>query len=147
MLAMRHAMERGRKVLVLVLACGFGLSGCLQTQETRFLSCVPRPSGVEARSYEIHDPFADESVGPETFTRPRAFQEPRSDTRKSSDLRFLQAAREFAPRPQAFWDPLSPTGTAGVPVQPLWRTPASSSPIASAPRSWNGPTHYNVVGQ
>lgn len=146
-LAMRQAMERVYPMMAIVMACGLGLTGCLPMHETRLPSCIPRSASVESRSYEFHDPFADESIGPATFSRPRAFQEPRSDTRKSSDLRFLQAAREFAPRPQAFWDPLSPTGTAGAPIEPLWRTRASSSPIAIAPRSWNGNPYYNVVGQ
>jgi hypothetical protein len=138
-------MERGWKFGGLGLVCVLSLTGCLRTQDTRFLTCLPRPAAIEARAYDFHDPFADESIGPETFTRPRAFQEPRSDTRKSSDLRFLQAAREFAPRPHAFWDPLSPTGTAGAQVQPLWRMPTSPSPIASTTQRWDGAPRYNVV--
>ena len=142
---MRHAMERGWWMIALLMVEGLGLTGCMQ-QETRFLSCIPRPPGVETRSYDLHDPFPDEDVGPNTFTRPRAFEEPRSDTRKTNDLRFLQAAREFAPRTQAVWDPLDPTGTARAPIQPIWRNRADTSPIAVAPRMWDGSNpRYNVV--
>ncbi len=142
---MGHAMERGCWMIALMWTCGMGLCGCMQTQETRFLSCIPRPPAVEARSYDLHDPFADENAGPQTFTRPRAFTEPRKNTRKANDLRFLQSAREFSPRTQAYWDPLQSNGTAGAPVQPIWRTPASTDPIASAPRMWEGSPRYNVV--
>ena len=137
---MRHAKERGWLLIVLVLA------GCQNTQETRFLTWFPRPAAQESRSYELHDPFPDESLGPNTFTRPRTFIQPRTEQRKTNDLRFLQAAREFAPRTQAFWDPLDPGGTAGAPVQPIWRNQAGSSPIAVAPRMWDGSNpRYNVV--
>ena len=141
---MRHAMERGWWMIALLVVDGIGLTGCMQ-QETRFLSCLPRSPGVEARSYDLHDPFPDEEVGPKTGVRPRAFQVPRDETRKTNDLRFLQAAREFTPRTQAFWDPLSPTGTAHAPIQPIWRTRSSPEPIAIAPRMWDGSTRYNVV--
>lgn len=137
---MRLAMERGWWVIVLVLA------GCQNTQETRFLTWFPRPAAQESRSYDFHDPFPDESLGPNTFTRPRAFMQPRTEQRKTNDLRFLQAAREFAPRTQAYWDPLDPTAAASTPVQPIWRNRAASSPIAVAPRRWDGSsTRYDVV--
>ena len=137
---MRHAMERGWLLIVLVL------TGCQNTQETRFLSCIPRPPRVEARSYDLHDPFPDENIGPNTFTRPRSFIKPRTEQRKTNDLRFLQAAREFAPSTQAVWDPLDRSGTAGAQVQPIWRNQAGSSPIAVAPRMWDGSnSRYNVV--
>ena len=137
---MRHAKERGWLLIVLVLA------GCQNTQETRFLTWFPRPAAHERRSYELHEPFPDESIGPNTFTRPRTFIQPRTEQRKTNDLRFLQAAREFAPRTQAYWDPLDPSGTVSTPVQPIWRNQAGSSPIAVAPRMWDGSNpRYNVV--
>ena len=137
---MRHAKERGWLLIVLVLA------GCQNTQETRFLTWFPRPAAQESRSYELHDPFPDESIGPNTFTRPRTFIQPRTEQRKTNDLRFLQAAREFAQRTQAYWDPLDPSGTVSTPVQPIWRNQTGSSPIAVAPRMWDGSnSRYNVV--
>jgi hypothetical protein len=129
----------------MVLGSVFVLSGCIQ-QETRLLTWMPRPPGLESKSYDLHDPFADEAAGPETFTRPRAFTEPRTETRKNAELRFLQASREITPQPAAFWDPLTPTGAAFVPVQPLWRTRTSNSPIAWGQGMWDGTgPRYEVV--
>jgi hypothetical protein len=137
---MRHAKERGWWMIVLVLA------GCQNTPETRFLSWFPRPAAQERRSYDLHDPFPDEQLGPNTFTRPRGFVQPRTEQRKTNDLQFLQAAREFAPRTQAFWDPVSPSGTVAAPVQPIWRHNAGASPIAITPRMWDGSnSRYSVV--
>lgn len=138
---MTSAMERGWLALILMLA-GSSL-GC---QETRFLSCGTRDPRVESRSYDLHDPFPDESLGPETFTRPRAFQEPRTDERKTFDLRNLQASRGVIPPAQAYWDPMGPRTTAGVPVQPIWRQPPAGVPIATQPGMWDDTSpRYNVV--
>ena len=85
---MTNAMERRLLLLMLVVA-GSSL-GC---QETRFLSCRPRDARVEAKTYELlHDPFPDESLGPDTFSRPRDFQDPRKDEFKDFDLRNRRAA-------------------------------------------------------
>ncbi len=43
------------------------LAGC-GTPKTRFLTWFPRPSAVEVQSYNLHDPFPDESAGPKTET-------------------------------------------------------------------------------
>lgn len=72
------------------------LSGCVGPEETRYLSCVPRPPEIETRAYDWHDPFPDETAGPDTITRPRAFLEPRTDTRKTFDLRFFSAMHPLA---------------------------------------------------
>ena len=125
---MCRAMERSTSLLILLL-----MAGCCGIQETRFLSCAPRDPSVEAQSYNLHDPFPDEHAGPNTFTRPRAFIEPRSDTRKNFDLRFLKAAYGFPQQRYSSLDTL-PTGGASsssYPVQPLWRTPQSAPPIAT----------------
>jgi len=129
-------MGRGGTVWMLVVAC----SGCIGPYETRYLSCIPRRPDVEARSYDWHDPFPDERIGPETASRPRAFQEPRSDTRKNFDLRFLQAMHptagtQLAPGPM--WPGYGNPGLAGTPFPPPSSAPG---PVASSP--W---PNYNVV--
>lgn len=86
-----------RPAAVFLLA--FGIGGCVGPEETQFLSLYERNPTVEARSYDWHDPFPDERVGPDTATRPLAFNEPRSDTRKNLDLRFLQAMHPSAGQP------------------------------------------------
>jgi hypothetical protein len=139
---MTSAMERRWMTLILVLA-GSGL-GC---QETRFLSCRTRDPRVEARSYDLHDPFPDESIGPETFSRPRAFEEPRTDERKTFELRNLQASRGvISPAHAAYWDPLGTNAAAAMPVQPIWRQVPAGVPIATQPGMWDDTApRYNVV--
>ena len=136
---MTGAMERRWLTLILlVVGCG---PGC---QETRFLSCRTRDPRVEARSYDLHDPFPDEEMGPKTYSRPRMFQEPRSDTRKTYDLRNLQISRGLTPPAQAYWDPLGINPAAGTPVQPIWRQPRV--PVAAQPGLWDDSLpRYNVV--
>lgn len=137
---MRHAMERGW------LLIGFILTGCQNAPETRFLGCIPRPPLQEARSYDLHDPFPDEHLGPNTFTRPRQFITPRTEQRKTNDLRYLQAARNLTPDAQVLWDPNAPSAIAGAPVQPIWRTGSIAPPIVVEPRLWDGGTsRYDVV--
>lgn len=134
-------MDRGWLTLMLIVA-GSGL-GC---QETRFLSCRTREPRVEARSYDLHDPFPDETIGPETFTRPRAFQDPRSEERKSFDLRNIQAAVGVNTPVQAYLGPGGTNVTAGVQTQPIWRQPPRGVPIASQPGFWDDTSpRYNVV--
>ena len=113
-------MERSKKLLLLCLLMGCG------TPETRFLTWQPRPARLEVQSYELHDPFPDEDAGPKTGVRPRIFLEPRSDTRKNLDLRYINAAYGFPQRPSNYWDPAAPFGPGPSPVQPVWRaTPAA----------------------
>jgi hypothetical protein len=121
-------MDRRGWVVVVAL----GLCGCIGPRETQFLSCVPRPPHVEARSWDWHDPFPDENAGPDTVTRPRSFMEPRSDTRKSFDLRFLQAMHPSAGRtrlaPGPLWPGYGTPGMASGPVQPLGNGPPVGTP-------------------
>jgi hypothetical protein len=139
---MSNAKERAVWLLGMIL-CGL-LVGC---QETRLLSCMPRKPAVESRSYDYHDPFPDDEIGPKTYSRPRTFEEPRSDTRKSFDLRNLQASRGFPPQTQYAWDPAAPMRTAGFPVQPIWRQ-QPAAPVPTDPQDWDdsGP-RYDVVPQ
>ena len=103
---MTGAMERRWLVLFLVVA-GSGL-GC---QETRFLSWRPRDPRAEVLSYEVdHDPFPDESMGPKTYSRPRAFDEPRTEEYKDFIWRQRRAAgvdTALATEP-GMWDDTSP---------------------------------------
>lgn len=118
-----------------------GSTGC---QETRFLSCQTRDPRVEARSYDLHDPFPDEDIGPETFVRPRTFEEPRSEPRKSFDLRNLLASGGVVRPPEIAWVPQSPI--AGAPLQPVWRQPPPGVPLTTPPGFWDAPTRrYQIV--
>ncbi|MBI1349108.1 hypothetical protein GC163_22795 [bacterium] len=127
-------MSPQRYILVSLL----GLVGCVGPEETQFLSIYERNPTVEARSYDWHDPFPDERAGPDTFSRPLAFNEPRTDTRKNIDLRFLQAMHPSAGQPSY----------AGIPAVP---GPAivgpNGMPIASRPQIPQGypPSPYPVL--
>ncbi len=118
---------------VAALVCGLCFAGCIGPQETRLLNCGTRDLNVEARSYDSHDPFADESSGPDTFSRPRTFVEPRSDSRKALNMRQLEAMYPNTRGPVFARGP-----------QPLWRLPGSTvlapqptGTIASGPVPWS----------
>jgi hypothetical protein len=64
-------------------------SGC--AGEGRYLSLMPRPVATERKASEIHDPYPERFVAPDTFNRPRAFINPRTEERQSYDLRSIQA--------------------------------------------------------
>lgn len=65
------------------------LCGCINPYNTRLPTVATPPPPVEKRSYDIHDPFPDEQLGPETYTRPRGFDEPRAEPRKILEGRSL----------------------------------------------------------
>lgn len=122
-----------------------GALGCIGAPETRFLSCMPRPPEVERRSYDYHDPFADEKAGPATQSRPRAFQEPRSDTRKTFDLRFLQALHPTGGNPVVVRGPVVPGGAAPTIITGTatpW-SPSAAAPVAN--NLWTGSTQPPIV--
>jgi hypothetical protein len=128
-----------------------GLCGCVGPWETRYLTWWQRPVAVEARSWDSHDPFPDKYAGPDTYNRPRAFMEPRSDTRKNVDLFFLQAMHPTAGQPHLAGVPVvrgpAVPGPGGVPIAtgppPAWTTAAlppgtgftSTNPAAYAPHA------------
>lgn len=113
-----------------------GFAGCVGPEETRYLSYFQRAPDVESRSYDWHDPFPDEMVGPDTATRPRTFLEPRSDTRKNFDLRFLQAMHPTAGKTQFAAVPRGPArpGPNGTPIptSPVAQYPFPATPVRQA---------------
>lgn len=125
----------GRCGAALLLIAGTG--GCVGPEETRFLSLQERDPRVESRSYDYHDPFPDKHVGPDTYSRPRAFIDPRDDTRKTLDVRFLQAMHPTAGQPQYAGVPPVVRGPArpgpgGVPI-PTSPPVATPYPVATQP--------------
>ncbi len=79
-------MFRSVKILIGLAAMVTLLGGCLSTYTTRMPSLNlfnHQNPEIEKRSYEIHDPYPDESIGPETITRPRAFNIQRTEERKT----------------------------------------------------------------
>lgn len=125
-------MTRWTGMLLATMMAG---GGCVGPAETQFLSCVPRRPDIEARSYDWHDPFPEESIGPDTATRPRSFVEPRSDTRKLFDLRFFEAHHPTAARGTLVRGNPPPTWGAAAPVvaSPVSNYPYPPTPHLAAP--------------
>ena len=85
--------------IFLVLACSLA-QGCITPHTTHFPSLSFMPSEYERREAQIHDPFADADIGPDTVTRPRNFQQ-RPETLRAQDKHFaaIKRLRSGAPFP------------------------------------------------
>ena len=81
-----------RRKLLLFFLFAF-LPGCINQWNTRLPQVRNAPPELEIRDFERNDPFADMELGPETFTRPRGFEQQRTLPRRMRELRDLQAAR------------------------------------------------------
>jgi hypothetical protein len=81
---------QARCLVAIAIAC---LAGCPTPDNTRFPTLAPRPPAIERQSYQRHDPYPNENLGPETFTRPREFREQREEPRR---------VREGQPLPGVF---------------------------------------------
>ncbi len=99
----------GAIVLLIWPACHL-LTGCLTPQNTHFPEPIPRRSvRAEELSYRFHDPFPDQSIGPETFTRPPSYSKQRDPARRAEENRILRGYNlESAPTgslpPKTAWD-------------------------------------------
>ena len=96
-------MPTSARPLIALACCALGLAapGCNpRTTRTPNYGPLPPPY-IEGPSAERFDPFADEDMGPETFTRPTDFQNGRDETRT-----LLQ--NRTAPAPPAGQGPLNP---------------------------------------
>jgi hypothetical protein len=107
-----------------VLRYGFAaglifLTGCTGL---RLPSLATRSPQAERRSYDLHDPFPDEDLGPRTFSRPRASVRERADTQADRELRTLRSQQ-------------LPPGTVPVPSYGLPTAPgmAPSGPALPPP--------------
>lgn len=130
---MKRAMERGAIIFGVMLAVG--------CQETRYVSCVPRRPDVEAASYKFNDPFPDDTIGPKTFSRPRDFDVPRTDTRKTFDYYHkVPEGPATGPQSQAYWN----RGRRGTVI--ATQPPGTVAPIALDDNQFDTSTpRYNVV--
>ncbi len=91
------------RLLVWVLGAGsLAVCGCLTPYNTRLPTLDSPPAPVEKRSYSIHDPFPDEDLGPDTMTRPRGFNEPRAEPRKTLESQSLLGLDKAPLPPNSF---------------------------------------------
>ena len=73
-----------------ILISGLAVSalvGCASDPYLKTPQLVPRSAAAELRAAEFHDPFPSDDIGPKTFSRPREFQAPRTQTRQAAELR------------------------------------------------------------
>lgn len=91
----------GRKPLIAsVLLASICLSGCAyDPKRFQLPRAWPRHSAIERRMADFHDPFPDDTLGPESSFRPLGFHRQRTLTRRTSDLRdvFLLNPRDRLP--------------------------------------------------
>lgn len=118
-----------------VLAGGLG---CF-SPSTRLPTCATRPASVESRSWNLNDPFPDEDMGPTTFTRPRSFIQPRTETYVDRELQFYMAAHGLPNRAlaggQRLPQPAVASGPYAQPPVAAWNSPAGVRPVAIPPTS------------
>ena len=90
---------RRQAAVMLVLTCSL-LEGCITPHTTHFPSLSFMPSEYERREAQIHDPYPDADIGPDTMTRPRNFQQ-RPETLRAQDRHFaaLKRMQSGAPFP------------------------------------------------
>ena len=90
-------MRARHRLLPILPAAAFAAAaaaGC-NPQFTRYPRLGPLPpEPFERSSQERFDPFPDDDLGPETFTRPQDYQNERGEQRKS-----LGTTRGFDPAP------------------------------------------------
>ena len=89
-------------------------SGCITPYNTQFPSFGFKHPLVEKRSYEIHDPYPDASLGPDTQSRPRGFDIERREPRRKREQNFLLQSQPEPGIP-------TPTPPAGGPTG--WKYP------------------------
>lgn len=108
-------------VLTVLLLCATGCTATGPCQ--RMHAWCRRDLRTESKYYSLHDPFPDEVAGPDTATRPRTFEEPRSDTRRDFDLRLLLSMSGQPQSPTMASRPLhgSPLVSPIAPATPLRR--------------------------
>ncbi len=91
-----------KTTVVLVLVCSV-LQGCITPHTTHFPSLSFMPAEYERREAQIHDPYADVDIGPDTATRPRNFQQ-RPETLRAQDKHFASLRRQQSGAPFPAWD-------------------------------------------
>lgn len=84
--ARRHAPSGMLAVVCLSLL----LSGCINSQNTRFPTWQAWFPSAENESYERQSPFPDPDLGPDTEAVPRGYDRPRSLERRAAEQRLLQ---------------------------------------------------------
>jgi hypothetical protein len=86
----RHAepMAWPRPLIVAALLVSICLNGCAyDPKRFQLPSLTRRHPAVERRLADFHDPFPDDTLGPESSARPPSFARQRTLPRRAADLR------------------------------------------------------------
>ncbi len=88
---------------VIALTCLW--QGCITPYTTAFPSLSFMPAEYERREAQIHDPFPDVSIGPDTGNRPPGFTQQRSENAQGSGQVFCCPASPTVGSPFPALDP------------------------------------------
>jgi len=113
----RIARHRARAIRLWMagLTAGFLLSctGCLiHPAHTRLPELSVGTLSQQRRLAEYHDPFPEETAGPDLEVRPSGFSRPRTESRRATELRGLKLLNPGDPLPESAGGP--PRRYAGV---------------------------------
>lgn len=102
-----HHMVRSVVWILFATAAAIA-SGCFNLRTTALPTPLVHHPQTERKSYERHDPFPAQDLGPATQTRPRGFGAPRNAARQAAEQRILKGlpSHSSAPSPGS---PRSPT--------------------------------------
>ena len=78
----------------IVLVISLTQCGCLTPWNTRFPTCMARSDAVSRREAEIEDPFPERDMGPDVGFRPRGFDDPRAEQRRSKERAEISILRQ-----------------------------------------------------
>jgi hypothetical protein len=99
MSGLRHLLLRFARHGCAVAAAAL-VAGCVTPWNTTLPTAYPRHPALERRAFEFHDPFADESAGPDMQIRPRGYDTQRTAPRRAKEGAILQGVvPTFAPSP------------------------------------------------
>lgn len=99
------------------LITAFFTCGCVNPFNTRFPQVVHRPAEMERREAQVHDPYPDEQLGPETGFRPLGYVEQRSEPQRAKD-KFFTAMLRTQNRPSLLPQSQNPRGMRPVVTNP-----------------------------
>jgi len=93
-----HCLWRSGQFLLwsVVLA---SISGCFTPYTTHFPSLSFMPSEYERREAQIHDPYPDTDIGPDTGNRPPGFRQQRPEALRAQDKYFASLRRQQSGAP------------------------------------------------
>ena len=86
-----------RALQLMLLVAISSVPGCVTPWNTRLPRVAPSPPAAEGRSYQVHDPFPEEDLGPETQVRPREYIESRPAPRRAIEGNTLMGVPPAGP--------------------------------------------------